>query len=151
MYSPDDLAWLDRYADRALSPDAKRILLYARAHGLSFTSRNYQEVCGVDLYTASREIKELIRKGVVRLPQKGGRLYQVVEEPQAEKPAAPEEFRRIRSALDRRGFVTNQDIREALLISRLQAFRVARKLVALGILRREGRGRGTRYTSADQK
>lgn len=151
VYSPEDLAWLDRYADRALSPDAKRILLYARAHGLSFTSRNYQELCGVDLYTASREIKELIRNGVVRLPQKGGRLYQVVELPGDERPAAPEEFRRIRPALDRRGSVTNQDIREALRISRPQAFRVAKKLVALGILRREGRGRGTRYSSVDRK
>lgn len=151
VYSPEDLAWLDRYADKGLSPNAKRILLYAGAHGLSFTSRDYQAVCGVDLYTASREIKEMIRRGLVRLPQKGGRVYQVVEAPGVEEPVAPEEFGRLRPILDRQGFVTSRDIQKALGISRQHAHRVAKSLQELGVLRREGRGRGTRYFSGGGK
>lgn len=151
VYSPDDLAWLDRYADRGLSPNAKRMLLYARAHGLSFTSRDYQRVCGVDLYTASREIKELIRKGVVRLPQKGGRVYQVLEVPEVGPLPTPEVFDRLHPILERQGFVTNRDIQKALGVSRQQAYRVAQMLLELGLLRREGKGRGVRYFAVGKK
>lgn len=145
VYTPEDLVWLDRYADRALIPNAKRILLYARAHGLAFTSRDYQEVCGIDLYTASREIKDLIRKGVVRLPQKGGRVYHILETAEVAPLPPPEQFSRLRPILKRQGFVTNRNIREALAVSRQQAYRVAQNLLELGLLRAEGRGRGTRY------
>jgi ATP-dependent DNA helicase RecG len=151
VYSPQDLAWLDHYADRGLAPNAKRILLYARAHGLSFTSRDYQTVCGIDLYTASREIRELIRKGLVRLPQKGGRVYRVVEAPGAEKPPAPDEFRRLQPILDRQGFVTSRDIQETLGVSRQHAYRVAKNLQELGLLRAKGRGRAARYLGAGGK
>jgi len=147
VYSPEDVAWLDRYADRALTPNAKRILLYARAHGLSFTSRDYQEVCGVDLYTASREIRELVWKGVVRLPQKGGRVYQVVEPGKGAE--APAEVKALEPKLRQEGFVTSADIQRLLGISRFAATRMARRLVELGWLRREGTRRGTKYLLAD--
>jgi len=148
VYSPEDLAWLDRYADRALTPNAKRILLYARAHGLSFTSRDYQAVCGVDLYAASRETKELIRKGVVRLPQKGGRVYRVVAPEQAKE--APAELWALEADLRKKGFVRSADIQRLLKVSRFAATRIAKQLVELGWLRREGVRRGSRYLAVEE-
>jgi ATP-dependent DNA helicase RecG len=151
VYSAADLAWLDRYADRGLTPNAKRILLFARGHGLAFTSQDYQRVCGLDRDTAYREIRELIRKGVVGLPQRGRRVYQVLEKPGKAALPTPEVFERLRPVLQRRGFVTNRDIREAMGISRQHAARVAQALQELGLLRIEGRGRGTRYLAVARK
>lgn len=144
VYSPGDLAWLEHYADRALSPNGKLILLYARAHGLSFTSQDYQRVCEVDRDTAYREIQELVRKGIVRLPRRGGRVYQVLEIPEA-VPLPPETFNRLLPILGRQGFITSHDIQETLGVSRQQAYRVAKSLEEFGFLRAEGRGRGARY------
>jgi len=48
------------------------MLLFARAHGDSFTNRDWQRVCEVDIYTASRDIKDMLRKGCMAHPEKGG-------------------------------------------------------------------------------
>jgi len=52
---------------------------------------------------------------------------------------------------ERQGFVTKRDILKALSISRPQASRVAKRLVELGHLRQEGRGRGIRYVLSGEK
>ena len=145
-FRPETLQWLSGLSDVALSGNQKRVLAYGMERGGSFTSRDYQRLVGADIYTASREIKDLIRKGLVLLPKKGGRVYEVVrsrsDRPENDKPS---EFVVIEKAFIAKGWVTNQDIREALGVSRRQAFRIATNLVDLGWMRAEGNRRGRRY------
>lgn len=102
----------------------------------------------MDLYTASRDIKDLIRKGIVRLPKKGGRVYELIE-PGTETPPVVEPMEpEIEALLKTQGFVRNEDVRQLLGLSRMQATWKLRKWVEAGLLRLEGRGRGARYYSA---
>ena len=78
VYTPETLHWLEQFEPLGLSGDQKRLLAYAREHDGTFTSRAYQKLVGVDLYAASRDIKDLIRKGIVHLPHKGGRVYELI-------------------------------------------------------------------------
>lgn len=145
MYSVEDMEWLIQYDDLNLSPNQKRMLLFARAHGSSFTNRNWQKICGVDIYTASRDIKEMIRKGIVTLPKKRGRVYKILFQDKGKPPELPNEYRALLGTLQKKGYMKNEDIRRVLSISRHKAKRVAQWLVSLGILKREGKGKGTKY------
>jgi len=47
--------------------------------------------------------------------------------------------------LREKGFIQNKDVRARLGVSRLQAFRLLKSWVDLGLLKMEGKGRGARY------
>jgi ATP-dependent DNA helicase RecG len=145
-YSSETLRWLAQFERTSLSGDQKRILAYAKEHGGDFTSRQCQDLVGIDIYTASREIKELIRKGIVKLPKKGGRVYELVTslKPQADAEK-PLEYSALEPVLKEKGYVKNEDIRKALKVSAISAKRIAHRLVATGWLQAEGQRRGRRY------
>jgi len=121
------------------------MLLFARAHGDSFTNRDWQRVCEVDIYTASRDIKDMLRKGCMAHPEKGGWIYHIVYPDEGRKIEFPSEYSKIKEMLDERGYVTNQDIREILKVQRYTAARVAKRLIDLGLLVPTGKGRGAKY------
>ncbi len=70
------LAWLEQFSRYSLNPRQKRILIYAQAHGLIFSSTDYQKL-GVDRDTAYTEIKELIHLGIVQPLKRHGKVYRV--------------------------------------------------------------------------
>jgi ATP-dependent DNA helicase RecG len=145
-YRQDTLRWLAELKHLDLNGNQKRILAYAREHSNAFTSRDYQGLVGADLYTASREIKDLIRKMVVKLPKKGGRVYELLVSPGGKGPAEkPPEYVALEPVLEDKEFVTNRDIRQALGVSPFSANRVAQRLIESGWLRAEGAKRGRRY------
>jgi ATP-dependent DNA helicase RecG len=148
MYSSEDLQWLKRYENRNLNHDQKRMLLFAKAHGGSFTSRDWQKVCGVDIYSASRDIKDLIRKGCLNHPQKGSRVYNIIYSEERKEPKFPEKYNPIKTILDEKGYITNKDIRIALKVPRFKAVRIAKSLVDIGLLEPTGKGRGTKYVKS---
>lgn len=145
VYEPETLHWLRQFDPLGLSGNQKRLLAYAREHGGTFTSRAYQKLAGVDLYTASRDIKDLIRKRIVGLSKKGGRVYELhssIQEPGTEKPP---EYVALEPILGQQGYLKNEDIRNALGVSAQQANRIVRRLEQMGWLQRKGEKRGTRY------
>ena len=87
VYDLETARWLRRFEPLGLSGDQKRLLAYAKEHSDTFTSRAYQKLVGVDIYTASRDIKDLIRKGIAHVRKKGGRIYEILE------PGAPVKMR----------------------------------------------------------
>jgi len=145
-YRPETLRWLAQFETWGLSGNQKRILASAKEHGGAFTSRHYQDLVGIDIYRASREIKELIRKGLVRLPKKGGRVYEIASSPEARMALEkPPEFSTLEPLLKVNGYIKNEDIRKALKVPAISAKRIAQRLVAAGWLRPEGERRGRRY------
>lgn len=145
VYSGETLRWLMQFDPLDLSGNQKRLLAYAKEHDGTFTSRAYQSLAGLDLYMASQDIKDLIRKGVVRLRNKGGRVYELVTPGEVSHVEIPEELARLAPMLRAQRYLKNQDIRQALEVSESVARRVANRLVALGWLRPEGDKRGRRY------
>jgi ATP-dependent DNA helicase RecG len=145
VYTLETRRWLRQFEPLGLSGNQKRLLAYAREHGGSFTSRAYQKLVGVGIYTASRDIRGLIRKGVARLQKKGGRIYRLIEPGEKKSLAFPSQYQAIESRLTKQGWITNTDIRELLGVSRTEATRIAVSLVKTGLLRKEGERRWTRY------
>lgn len=145
MYTPEDMEWLERFGGLNLNPPQKRMLLFARAHGGSFTNRDWQRVCEVDIYAASRDIKDMLRKGCMAHPEKGGRIYHIVYPDQGRKIEFPGEYSKNQRDVGWGGYVANQDIREILKVQRFTATRIAKRLIDLGLLAPTGKGRGAKY------
>ena len=144
VYDAQTIAWLRQFDHLELSGDQKRILAFARAHDECFTSREYQKLVGIDLYTASNSIKTLIRKGAVQSIKKGSRVYRVVEADQKVMP--PEGLQRVLDSMPVNGKITNRLTRTVLKIPHPTAARYLREWVETGWLKPEGKGRGRYYT-----
>lgn len=146
IYDQETVEWLRRYAEFDLTGDQKRLLAFAHAHGDRFTSKDYQKLTELDVYKASLSIKAMVRKNIVRSTSKGSRVYELVETP-GEHEKSPETLLLLLPLLKERD-ISNQDIRDALGISRPTATRIAGELCAKGWLEKSGSGRWTRYRLA---
>jgi len=146
IYDRATLEWLKQFAGIELSGDQKRVLAYAHAHGDCFTSRDYQKVVETDIYGASNAIKDMIRKGAVRSTDKGSRVYEV-KEPLMSHPDMPEALIQLLPMLQRKGSLTNGDVRKICNMSRISAVRLLNELVAAEWLKGTGkRGVGALYS-----
>lgn len=150
VYRPSTMQWLRQFDGKGLSRNQIRLLAFAHERGDQFTSRAYQKLVGVDIYTASRDIKDLVRKGIVRLTKSKRRVYEVITKPQkavAEVPPTevPAEFAALKPVLEQKGSVKNSDIQRVLGVSLIQANRIARRLVLTGWLEAHGEKRGRYY------
>jgi ATP-dependent DNA helicase RecG len=145
VYLPETLRWLAQFKPLQLNGNQKRILVYAREHQNTFTSREYQKLVGVDIYQASRDIKDLIHKGLVKLPRKGGRIYELLSVASGATAERSPEYVELEAVLKEKGFIKNEDIRKILRVSVRQATRIASRLVADGWLRSEGYLKTRRY------
>lgn len=137
-------AWLSGFKDKKLSQNQMRLLAMARQQEGRFTSAQYQKLVGCDIYAASQDIKELIRKSLVRLEKKGGRLYRLVQEG---REAPPEDFNRVAGELAAKKRLTNGDLRRIWEADRQSALRRAQRLMEEGWLRTAGAGRGSHYVA----
>jgi ATP-dependent DNA helicase RecG len=146
VYDRQTMEWMKQFTGMDLTGHQKRLLAFARAHGGQFTSGELQKLVGIGVYEASNEIKTLIRKGLVRLLRKKGKLYQVIEPAEAAQKF-PSEYLPLLEEIKTQGFITNRDIRRILLVERHTALQIARDLVASGWLIPEGEKRGYRYVS----
>ncbi|MDR7415278.1 MAG: ATP-binding protein [Armatimonadota bacterium] len=147
IYRPETMYWLRRYEGQGLTRNQLRLLAYAYEHGGRFTSRAYQKLVGVDPYTASRDIKDLLRRRIVRLNQPRGRVYEIIPEPEKAPQEKPPELLALEPILHEKGYVKNEDVRRVFGVSRIQAFRLLQHLVEMGFLRKQGKGRGACYVA----
>jgi ATP-dependent DNA helicase RecG len=145
VYSLETGRWLQQFEPLGLSGNQKRLLAYAKEHDSAFTSHAYQRLAGVNIYEASRDIKDLMRKGLARIRKKGGRAYEITE-PSAER-IIPGAFAPIYQRLQIQGHLTNEDLRELLGADRHKAYHQIRQWVDLGLLEQRGKGRATHYVA----
>lgn len=150
VYTEDILRWLHQFEKLDLSGNQKRLLVWAKEHGGIFTSRNYQKLAGVDIYTASKDIKTLIRKGIVYHEKKGDRTYQLIAE-EERLPPMPDDLKRVLPLIEKQGSVKNSDVQELLNVPRWEAKKLLKEWVNSGWLELSGKGRGTCYKSAPER
>lgn len=144
VFTPSDMEWLGQFERLGLNPDQKRMLLFARSHDGTFTNRDWQRICDTDIYSASRGIRWMIRKGCLEHLGKRSRIYRIVL-PAMRKRGFPEDYKPLEKVLESQGYITNRDIQEILRVSRFQAVRIARTLVDQGFVELIGKGRGSKY------
>ncbi len=143
VFDAETVAWLDQFGESGLSRDQRRLLAWAHGHGGSFTSHEYQKLVGTDIYGASRDIKDLIRRGLAESEKKGGRVYRVLEP--SPSVAIPEGLQQLVDVLRTRGFIRNADVREALGVNRKHALELLATWADGHWLTREGERKATKY------
>lgn len=146
VYRPETMRWLRQFEGMGLTQNQLRLLAYAREHGGRFTSHTYQKLTGIDPYHASQDIQSLRRKGIARLLQPRGRVYEVMEPSQRRTVDKPPEFLKVEPILREKGFLKNEDVRKVLGVSRAEAKRLLKRWVDLSLLQQHGKGRGVFYT-----
>lgn len=140
-----DPAWAGYVKGLPLTVRQKRILV---ARGWAeFTNGDYQELNRVDRDLAYRELRELVDLGLIR-PSRGrgrGARYRVIVSSATAVTIVDPGRRRLASAMQEQGFVTNTDVRNAFDVDRTAAKRMLTTLTTSGVLGREGKLRGTKY------
>ncbi|MDI6754327.1 MAG: ATP-binding protein [Thermodesulfobacteriota bacterium] len=136
------LAWLQFFRDYGLNPRQKRILAYARVHGMIFSSADYQKL-GVSRDAAYIEIREMVNKGIVQPLKKHGKVYRVLE-PENQAVSFPG-LEWVKEALEKKGFFTFADLKQPESIPREKAISLMRELAKQGYFTISGKGRGSQY------
>jgi ATP-dependent DNA helicase RecG len=77
IYDETTLRWLSQFG--ATSVRQRRLLAYAYAHGKSFSTTDYQRVGEVDRDTAYREIRLMVKQGIVAPLKPKSRSYKIIE------------------------------------------------------------------------
>lgn len=143
IYDADTLRWLRGLHALGLSPTQKRVLALAKSRGMRFTNKDVQKHFHLDLYAASTLIKSLIRKGAVRLVEKGGRTYEVLN-PALPEPV-PEDLVALLPAFREQEKLRREALATIWKVPPHRAYRQARALVDAGWLELEGVRRGAAY------
>ncbi len=79
IYDDQTLRWLDRFDRSRLSLRQQRLLVYALSHDKLLSTADYQRIAEVDRDTAYREIRHLVKMGVLAPTKPKSRTYRIVE------------------------------------------------------------------------
>ena len=79
IYDEATLRWLNQFGASAVNFRQRRLLVYAHAHGKTFSTADYQRVGEVDRDTAYREIRALVKLGIVGPLKPKSRSYRIIE------------------------------------------------------------------------
>lgn len=147
VFDESTLAWLKRFNGRTLNPRQKRILAYARCHGMIFSSPDYQKF-GVDRDTAYTEIRDLVKKKIVQPFKKHGKVYRLLEN--EDTAATLPGLKWVMEALEKKGSFTLSDLKPPMSIPRRKALAMMRDLAGQGYFTVSGKGRATEYRPTEQ-
>jgi ATP-dependent DNA helicase RecG len=79
IYDGTTLRWLNQFGATTVNSRQRRLLAYAYSHGKSFSTMDYQRVGEVDRDTAYREIRLMVKQGIVAPLKPKSRSYKIVE------------------------------------------------------------------------
>jgi len=79
VYDEATLKWLGQFRRFQVSYRQQRLLVYAYSHGKALSTMDYQRIGEVDRDTAYREIRSLVRLGILAPLKPKSRTYRVIE------------------------------------------------------------------------
>lgn len=79
IYDELTLRWLSQFNLAALNHRQRRLLAYAYTHGKLFSSADYQRIGETDRDTAYREIRSMVKLGILTPHRPKSRIYRIVE------------------------------------------------------------------------
>src|SRR6266581_4873907 len=75
VYDDDTLRWLNQFRASEIGFRQRRLLAYAYCHGKIFSTAEYQQIAEVDRDTAYREIRSMVKNGIVAPLKPKSRSY----------------------------------------------------------------------------
>lgn len=79
IYDDETLRWLDHFDRARLNPRQQRLLVYALSHDKVLSTADYQRVAEVDRDTAYRDLRSLVKLGILAPVKPKSRTYRIVE------------------------------------------------------------------------
>jgi ATP-dependent DNA helicase RecG len=79
VYDEATLRWLNQFGTAQINLRQRRLLAYAYCHGKTFSTADYERIAEVDRDTAYREIRSLVKNGVLAPLKPKSRSYRIVE------------------------------------------------------------------------
>lgn len=79
VYDEATLRWLNQFGTAQINLRQRRLLAYAYCHGKTFSTSDYERIAEVDRDTAYREIRSLVKNGVLAPLKPKSRSYRIVE------------------------------------------------------------------------
>lgn len=79
VYDDDTLRWLNQFTASTVNQRQRRLLAYAYCHGKTFSTTEYERIAEVDRDTAYREIRLMVKSGIVAPTKPKSRSYRIIE------------------------------------------------------------------------
>lgn len=79
VYDEDTLRWINQFRSSEINFRQRRLLAYAYCHGKTFSTADYQRIAEVDRDTAYREIRDMVKSGIVVPLKPKSRAYRIIE------------------------------------------------------------------------
>jgi ATP-dependent DNA helicase RecG len=79
VYDENTLRWLNQFSTAKFNVRQRRLLAYAYCHGKTFSTMDYQRIAEVDRDTAYREIRKMVKDGIVAPSKPKSRTYRIIE------------------------------------------------------------------------
>ncbi|MGH7844109.1 MAG: ATP-binding protein [Candidatus Binatia bacterium] len=79
IYDEVTLRWLNQFKPAEVNFRQRRLLAYAYAHGKVFSTADYQRVAEVDRDMAYRDIRAMVKLGIVGPHRPKSRIYRIIE------------------------------------------------------------------------
>jgi ATP-dependent DNA helicase RecG len=80
VYDDETLRWLNQFGAARINLRQRRLLAYAYCHGKTFSTAEYERVAEVDRDLAYRDIRALVRSGIVAPLKPKSRSYRIIEQ-----------------------------------------------------------------------
>jgi ATP-dependent DNA helicase RecG len=79
VYDEATLRWLNQFSTAQINLRQRRLLAYAYCHGKTFSTAEYERIAEVDRDTAYRDIRLMIRSGILAPLKPKSRSYRIIE------------------------------------------------------------------------
>jgi ATP-dependent DNA helicase RecG len=79
VYDEATLRWLNQFGGAQINMRQRRLLAYAYCHGKTFSTTEYERIAEVDRDTAYRDIRLMVKSGVVTPLKPKSRTYRIIE------------------------------------------------------------------------
>jgi len=79
VYDEATLRWLNQFGTATISLRQRRLLAYAYCHGKTFSTAEYERIAEVDRDTAYREIRLMVKTGILAPLKPKSRSYRIIE------------------------------------------------------------------------
>ena len=79
IYDDETLRWLNQFATSQINSRQRRLLAFAYCHGKTFSTAEYERVAEVDRDLAYRDIRALVKSGIVAPLKPKSRSYRIIE------------------------------------------------------------------------
>lgn len=79
VYDEATLKWLNQFGAAQVNLRQRRLLAYAYCHGKTFSTAEYERIAEVDRDTAYREIRHMVKSGIVAPLKPKSRSYRIIE------------------------------------------------------------------------